>query len=258
MKKFARKYLMNNLDIFVFFLSLIFLEHYFRIQLVLTTANTRIIFVSVFISLFFSSFMFLFSRRRRLIYGIIILLLIGLLCFCQNLHYNYFTTFFSFSKASILKEFFQVKNEATDKITLDLFTYFIPVFLFILSNCIKGKQIKYKPIIKISSFVFISILSTACLILTFSNYPNASKKSESDAYLYKTLYNKVRAVERLGLYAYTIKDAQLTLSNKASNTDEEKALIDLYIEEHRYTSEANEYTGLFKGKNMIIILCESL
>lgn len=256
--KKIRKQLVSNIDVLIFFFSILFFDYYFRSQLAFTTTNSRLIFVNIFIGLFLSSFLFLLGKKTRLVIGSLILLILSLLCFCQNLHYNYFTTFFSFSKASILKEFFQVKNEATGKITLDLFTYFIPVILFILSNCIKGKQIKYKPIIKISSFVFISILSTVCLILTFSNYPNASKKSESDAYLYETLYNKVRAVERLGLYSYTIKDAQLTLSNKVSNADEEKALIDLYIEEHGYTSETNEYTGLFKGKNLILILCESL
>ena len=35
-------------------------------------------------------------------------------------------------------------------------------------------------------------------------------------------------------------------------------MIDLYIEEHGYVSEPNDYTGIFKGKNLILILCESL
>ena len=55
-----------------------------------------------------------------------------------------------------------------------------------------------------------------------------------------------------------IKDAQLTLSHNASNIDEEKTLINLYLEEHGYISQPNEYTGLFKGKNLILVLCESL
>ena len=35
-------------------------------------------------------------------------------------------------------------------------------------------------------------------------------------------------------------------------------MIDLYVEEHGYVSEPNDYTGIFKGKNLILILCESL
>ena len=249
---------LTNLDVLVLFVSLIFLEYYFRIQLNLVSLTPRIILTNIFISMFFCSFMLLMGKKLRLFYGSFIILIFALLCFCQNLHYNYFSTFFSFSKVSILKEFFQVKNEALGKLTIDLFGYFIPLIPFIISNLLKGKQIKYSNVVKFFSFTFFSILSCSCLFLTFTNYPENVKKSESDFYLYRTLYNKVRAVERLGLYTYTLKDAQLSLLDKQIDLDEEKILIDLYIEEHGYLSEKNEYTGIFEGKNLILILCESL
>ncbi|WP_270190978.1 LTA synthase family protein [Holdemania filiformis] len=257
MKK-IKKHLLSNADILIFFFSVLFFDYYFRNQVGMSSANAKIIFVNIFIAILLSSFMFLMGRKMRLTYGIILISTMALLCFCQNLHYNYFSTFFSFSKASILKEFFQVKNEATGKLTLDLFGYFLPLIPFILVNLFKGKQYKYNYILRISITSFLCILSIACLFLTFSNYPENIKKSESDSYLYHTLYNKVRAVDRLGLYSYTIKDAQLTLNHKIENTDEQKTMIDLYIEEHGYVSEPNDYTGIFKGKNLILILCESL
>ncbi len=256
--KTIKKHFFCNLDILIFLFSILFLDFYFRHQLNLSAPNSKLVFVDIFIAVFLCSFMFLMGRKTRLAYGIIVTSVIALLCFCQNLHYNYFSTFFSFSKASILKEFFQVKNEATGKLTLDLFGYFVPLVPFILINLLKGKQYKYNYIVRICITSFLCILSIACLFLTFNNYPVSSKKSESDAYLYQTLYNKVRAVERLGLYSYMIKDAQLTLSHNASNIDEEKTLINLYLEEHGYISQPNEYTGLFKGKNLILVLCESL
>ena len=257
MKK-IKKHLLSNADILIFFFSVLFFDYYFRNQVGMSSANAKIIFVNIFIAILLSSFMFLMGRKMRLTYGIILISTMALLCFCQNLHYNYFSTFFSFSKASILKEFFQVKNEATGKLTLDHFGYFLPLIPFILVNLFKGKQYKYNYILRISITSFLCILSIACLFLTFSNYPENIKKSESDSYLYHTLYNKVRAVDRLGLYSYTIKDAQLTLNHKIENTDEQKTMIDLYIEEHGYVSEPNDYTGIFKGKNLILILCESL
>ena len=257
MKK-IKKHLLSNADILIFFFSVLFFDYYFRNQVGMSSANAKIIFVNIFIAILLSSFMFLMGRKMRLTYGIILISTMALLCFCQNLHYNYFSTFFSFSKASILKEFFQVKNEATGKLTLDLFGYFLPLIPFILVNLFKGKQYKYNYILRISITSFLCILSIACLFLTFSNYPENIKKSESDSYLYHTLYNKVRAIDRLGLYSYTIKDAQLTLNHKIENTDEQKTMIDLYIEEHGYVSEPNDYTGIFKGKNLILILCESL
>lgn len=257
MKK-IKKHLLSNIDILIFFFSVLFFDYYFRNQLGMSSANAKIIFVNIFIAILLSSFMFLMGRKMRLTYGIILISTMALLCFCQNLHYNYFSTFFSFSKASILKEFFQVKNEATGKLTLDLFGYFLPLIPFILVNLFKGKQYKYNYILRICISSFLCILSIVCLFLTFSNYPENIKKSESDSYLYHTLYNKVRAIDRLGLYSYTIKDAQLTLNHKIENTDEQKTMIDLYIEEHGYVSEPNDYTGIFKGKNLILILCESL
>lgn len=256
-KKILRNVL-SNLDILILFISFIFLEYYFRIQLNLAPLTPKIILTNIFMSAFLCSIMFLMGKKTRLFYGSFIILILALLCFCQNLHYNYFLTFFSFSKASILKEFFQVKNEAIGKLTIDLFGYFIPLIPFVVSNLLKGKQMKYTNIIKFCSFSFFLLLSSSCLFLTFTNYPENLKKSESDAYLYKTLYNKVRTVERLGLYTYTLRDAQLSLIDKRADIDEEKMLIDLYIEEHGYISEKNEYTGIFEGKNLILILCESL
>ena len=258
MMKTIKKHFLSNIDILIFFFSILFFDYYFRNQLNMTSANAKIIFVNIFIAILLSSFMFLMGRKMRLTYGIVLISTIALLCFCQNLHYNYFSTFFSFSKASILKEFFQVKNEAAGKLTLDLFGYFLPLIPFILVNLFKGKQYKYNYILRICITSLLCILSIACLFLTFTNYPENIKKSESDSYLYHTLYNKVRAVDRLGLYSYTIKDAQLTLNHKIENTDEQKTMIDLYIEEHGYVSEPNDYTGIFKGKNLILILCESL
>ncbi len=257
MKKIKKNFL-SNADILIFFFSILFFDYYFRNQLGMSSANAKVIFVNIFTAILLSSFMFLMGQKTRLTYGIVLMSTMALLCFCQNLHYNYFSTFFSFSKASILKEFFQVKNEATGKLTLDLFGYFLPLIPFILINLFKGKQYKYNYILRICITSFLCILSLACLFLTFSNYPENIKKSESDSYLYHTLYNKVRAVDRLGLYSYTIKDAQLTLNHKIENTDEQKTMIDLYIEEHGYVSEPNDYTGIFKGKNLILILCESL
>ena len=257
MKK-IKKHFLSNADILIFFFSVLFFDYFFRNQLGMSSANAKVIFVNIFTAILLSSFMFLMGQKTRLTYGIVLMSMMALLCFCQNLHYNYFSTFFSFSKASILKEFFQVKNEATGKLTLDLFGYFLPLIPFILINLFKGKQYKYNYILRICITSFLCILSLACLFLTFSNYPENIKKSESDSYLYHTLYNKVRAVDRLGLYSYTIKDAQLTLNHKIENTDEQKTMIDLYIEEHGYVSEPNDYTGIFKGKNLILILCESL
>ena len=219
MMKKIKKHLLSNVDIVIFFFSVLFFDYYFRNQLGMSSANAKIIFVNIFIAILLSSFMFLMGRKMRLTYGIILISTMALLCFCQNLHYNYFSTFFSFSKASILKEFFQVKNEATGKLTLDLFGYFLPLIPFILVNLFKGKQYKYNYILRICISSFLCILSIACLFLTFSNYPENIKKSESDSYLYHTLYNKVRAIDRLGLYSYTIKDAQLTLNHKIENTD---------------------------------------
>ncbi|WP_229100720.1 LTA synthase family protein [Holdemania sp. 1001095H_141210_F2] len=254
----VKKNLLSNMDIIIFFFGIIFLDLYFRYQLNFNLNNLRVIMVDFFLSLFFCSFLFLCGKKVRLFIGILILSVLSILCFSQTLHYSYFSTFFSFSKASILQEFFQVKNEAMGKITIDLFVYFVPLLLFVLSNITKGRQIKYPFSTRIIIFLVVSIFTSSCLFLTFTNYSDSIKKSESDTYLYESLYNRARAVERLGLYSYTLRDAQLTLKNKTDNIDEEKAMIDIYIEEHGYTNTNNEFTGIFEGKNLILVLCESL
>ena len=97
MKK-IKKHFLSNADILIFFFSVLFFDYYFRNQLGMSSANAKVIFVNIFTAILLSSFMFLMGQKTRLTYGIVLMSTMALLCFCQNLHYNYFSTSFLFRK----------------------------------------------------------------------------------------------------------------------------------------------------------------
>ncbi|MBQ1566313.1 MAG: LTA synthase family protein, partial [Erysipelotrichaceae bacterium] len=80
-----------------------------------------------------------------------------------------------------------------------------------------------------------------------------------DLYLYDTFYNNLRFYDRFGLYEYVAKDTRLSIEQNQSTSlsKEEREKIDSFISNHQNT-EQNDHTGIYSGKNLVLILCESL
>ena len=90
-----------------------------------------------------------------------------------------------------------------------------------------------------------------------SLYVNVSKTNYNNPihyYKYHSVYTN--ALVALGLYEYTYRDIYFTLFKylKDNENEEEKKLSKKY----ERTYEENEYTGIFKDKNLIMILLESM
>lgn len=242
----------------VFFISVLLLEIIFRNDIGITNIFGSYLLYSICFAFILSSIMLLFGKIGRTIYSILILALIGFLFAAQSLHYDFFETLFSIAKISIIQEFFQVSGEATHKISLSLLLYFIPtLFCFVLAfiNPLNG-HISFKV-----RSIICSILLVPCvmgLLFIPQGYTDNSIMSKSDKLLYETLYNNEKAVDKLGFYAYTIRDIQIYLNKDNFDEENNKLIIDMYLQENGYKTQINEYTNMFEGKNLILVLCESL
>ena len=71
--------------------------------------------------------------------------------------------------------------------------------------------------------------------------------SKEDLYNYLSMRNKAEFIEKFGIGSYIRKDVELTASDDALNKDE----LNYWIDKNRELSENNEYTDIFKDKNLV-------
>lgn len=259
MNKNLFHFIRYNLDIPFIFVSIICIDLLLRHFLGFNLVVTRAFLFTIFVAGIFASIPIMLSRKARIIYCSIILLIFGCLGLAQTLHYEFFSTFFSFSKLSVIKEAFQVKGEISSKFDYKLLIFLLPFICSIVLPFIRGKSstIKSKLLRNVIPCLFIIFFITNCCI-TVITYPINGIATESTKYLYDTLFNKVKAVNDIGLYSYTFKDLKMILFEGGTNNEKEREIVDDYLSTYAYKHENNDYTGIYEGKNLVLVLCESL
>lgn len=113
---------------------------------------------------------------------------------------------------------------------------------------------RVKPIL-ISLLVIIACYLLGLLVLPSSK--NDWENVNTERYYYYNFVNSKRSLAVLGLYEYTYRDMRLSLVNKFSKygTNEE---IETIIKKHHVDIEKNDYTGIFKDKNLVMVMLESI
>ena len=177
----------------------------------------------------------------------------------HNLYYTYFKVFFDFSVLTATSEGSSYLLDTIKDIKLWMFiVVIISVFLCILAykNFNHNRVSKRKNIIKIL-IIFIAIH----FILPYT-FGSATKSLEWSAWrnkrnVYDTFNDNNKSMELVGMFEYNIRNIYVTYFKNTEKTDEETIdfLDNVFNEniEHR-----NSYTGLFEGKNLILLQLESI
>ena len=246
-----------NAELLAVFLSVFLIEMLIRYFTGLSAMDWHVVVFDLAFSILICGIMLLMGRKTRLVFGIAVFLILGTVAMAQVWHYYYFTDFYSFVKAVMLSAFDTVKGEATGKFSYSLLLFYVPVLVFIIGFFNKIKLPKYRWSRRILISVLFMLLSVSTMGYVTTQYPDNEKDSKSDQYLYSTLYNKVKAMDTFGFYSFEIRDFDLVVIEKKDiNEDIEK--IRMYIEDNGYVQNTNSYTDMFKGKNIILVLGESL
>lgn len=224
-------------------------------------SKTANLFTIAWISIFLFLLLFFRGIKKKIVY--ISIYLFFLLSFLINYFYHsIFGTFFTFKAIGLT-------NEGHSYFSIIL-NYFNPVLIVILMVSILFCVIAvhfmpkdYPKKDKKFSFIFFAISILSFVFAHISLGPLASK-NEWNTWAYKrNTYNdftdSIRNLQTTGLYEYTIRDIYLsTVKNWFKDTKEEQAYLDNYFANDSKTSEKNEWTGKLKGKNIIIVLMESI
>ena len=244
----------RNILILLFFIGFFFIDLWFRFYEGFPVWVWNDILYTGFFVLAVSCIMSCMSNKGRTIVSVILLLIASFFAFSQILHYAFFSSFFSVSKATMLGRMFEVKGEMATRFDPETLVLFIPVIIVLLTGiAIRRTKIETSVKKRNRTLMMAAVLLVCNLCLPLF-YSDNEANIRSAQYLYSTLYNKKKAIRRLGLLSYTCKDIALSLAGKESGSEEK---IDAYLAENGYEHEDNAYTGMFAGKNLVLILCET-
>ncbi len=213
---------------------------------------------------FFGALLFLFPVRLRAVLEFAFLTILSIYCFAQCLHYAYFSSLFTFRKLTLVGDFKDVFQEIFVKLGTKYLIFFAPLLLFAVFFVLtKQSRTKDNSLRLREKLVFCALLAVAGFLGQTIAYKemlksDAEKDWMGDKYLYDTFYNNLRFYDRFGLYEYVVRDAQFSSRNNSTVnlSNEDRETISQYINDHQ--NEPNARTGIYEGKNLVLVLCESL
>lgn len=116
-----------------------------------------------------------------------------------------------------------------------------------------------------NTYILIGCLLLSFISLRTYNIINLKNTIEEDTYdsnkdakkTYQRFNNPTSAIELSGIYEFIYRDIKLFMKDKEILTKEEINDITNYLD-NRNLNKINEYTGLFKDKNIIMLMLESV
>lgn len=282
----------KKLNIFYWwFFWVLFLEYIYRIFIIKDFFNINTIIVTIFSLIFITIFSFLFSLFNEKINKLLTISVSSIITFfmlAQIVYYNFYNSIFSFYSLTTgtgqVLHFWTMIIEVIGRIWY-IFSLILTIFiLFLVFN---KKIFSFEKNKKKNNIIILSIflISTTLSIILTKTYDKKDLYS-LDNLLFKThapmlTINKtgLLTMQSIDIYRYFFGFEE-KISNNDSGTKEvvkevEYNKLDIDFEElikntndetiksmHEYfnsviPSEKNEYTGMFKGKNLIFITAEA-
>ena len=126
-----KRIIKGNIDILLFSIALLFIELLLRLYVGFNLSKQPFIFDLAYIILFDGLLMLLKSKPRK-ITEVIFILVISIYSFAQEIHNNFFSSFFRISKINILGELPQVAGEVGAKVDFKSFLIFLVLLIFLI------------------------------------------------------------------------------------------------------------------------------
>lgn len=197
--------------------------------------------------------------KKRIYYYMAMTILFTIICIVNSIYYHYYSSYASFSIIANISFASDVKDAIFKNVLRvpDLIYIVAPIILYLFYYYLKKKNKLAKEISvnkkKLNKSVLITIL-----ILLISGALTMPLSSWNR--LYK-LWNRESVVMNYGIYIYQLDDFFQSLTPKINSIfghDKSLKKVTDYYKEHPYKKTTNEYTDIFKGKNVIVIHAESM
>lgn len=249
--------------VFAFFmLSVVINTLLLRVVTVHNTFYFKPLFMDLAVVFVFCSFAFLFKKERnRRKYIVFFSIFTAVLCIIHSIYYSYYASFASISLLATSTFVVDVGDAVVDQVLRiqDFIYLWQPIFMFYILYQVnkkeKAKKIHYKNIDR--KFCFFNLLITGAVIFGITSvFMTPTEWSR-----FGKMWNRESVVASFGIYTYQINDIVQSVEPKINNLfghDKAFKLVFDYFNENKVSHENNDYTGIFEGKNVIVIHAESL
>ena len=279
---------------FIFFFTIIALMEFvfglIMFKSYLRESIINILLHTVSISSFLAIITQIFPEKANRVITAIVLFIIGFFFSLQKVFYSIMTTFFTFSILGLSNQLNDFKSEAISLIfgnILYILLFMLPFILYLIFK--KKINLRRNKLANYVVFLIILILS----IISFNIHVSMTKKDSNGSYALLHKVNNIDlSISRFGVLKTVEIDLQRTLfgfdekldnittdvEEKKEEKEEEKVIkyegnveelnfdketsnkeiqtINEYMKNTQYTDQ-NEYTGMFKGYNIVYITAES-
>ena len=206
------------------------------------------------------SFGYLFKPKSRFNYFMVMEIFFTAICVINSIYYTFYTSFASVSMLSLTQYLGDVGDAVVENVVQlkDLVYILGPIILLFVHLKIKKKNYyknvelkserKKKTLKTLATGGFIGLI----FVLTMTSL---------DVTRFVKQWNKEYIVMRFGIYVYQANDLITSVQPKINSMfgyDKAKKNFDKYFENTPDSSEKNEYSNIFEGKNVIAIHAESM
>ncbi len=280
----------KRINLFLFnFLAILFIEFVFRavtINHFITSSIFNILISSTLFSFVISFICTLFKEKANRILYRIILFITSFWAIAMLVYKNIFNVYFSLAMLKLADQVMDFWKDAISLILKNILYIIILLIPFILTFILKNK-ISFQR--RSRKRVLIDVLIIVVLVGGFKLSLLINKNKTYSAYeIYYKINDQSLSIEKFGLYVASYLDVKKTVSNfqeevslvKTTKKEQKNIVYDYnnldidfdklisntsdssIKQMHEYFknetgSLQNEYTGLFKDKNLILIMAES-
>lgn len=209
--------------------------------------------------LILGSFGFLCRPQKQFAYYLVLLFIYGTIAVINTIYYTFYQSFASFSLLIALGQIGEVGDAIFDKLRLLHFIYVIFPLTFIYINKYLTKLDYFNFVAKFEKGkrIFITTLATGALLI---GIVSTSFTKTAFSRLSKQ-WNREYIVNTFGIISYQLNDLFNTLKPKIISWfgyDVALKRFTDYIDENPVKVSNNEYTNIFKDKNVIFFHLESI
>lgn len=212
------------------------------------------------IVVFIGAFGYLCKPKKRYVYFMFFSIFFTAICMINSIYYTFYTSFASVSMLSLTQFIGSVGDAVVENVLQikDLVYLWAPICLSIVHLKLKKKKYYISSIsfAKRKKKTFKTLILSGVLLVVFT-----LTLSSFEIGRFAKQWNREYIVMKFGIYIYQFNDVVQSIQPKVSSLfgiDNALKSFREYFEEKEVSSNTNEYTGIFEGKNVIAIHAESM
>ncbi len=259
-EKLIRKFIKENTLMVTFVVTTVMISLLLRIVTlpnIWDALSVRPLIADTAVAVITGSFAYFLKPKNRIIYYMIFSIFFTAICLINSIYYGYYSSYASVSMLSLTQYVSEVGDAVGDIFKIRDILYLaaplivLGVYLrWVKPNLIldEKKKVRKRHALK-------SLAAGGIILLVYIVTMNSLDISR-----FVSQWNKEYVVQRFGIYIYQINDVVASITPKISalyGYDQAKLNFEEYFAEEK-EKPSNEYTDIFKDKNVLMIHAESM